>query len=147
VDWNPPTSEGEPTDMLIILRQEDDLTLEQKGRIHFLESKCSRRSLFPKPTVYQYYEEQFGKQVRVPCEFINHHWYQIYWTHNEYCLHEEMKFSKYDYELNQIDLPESMRGSPEPSEGSAKPEEQPTTYEEVEEDTSLSNQSWGSPLM
>jgi hypothetical protein len=56
-----------------------------------------------------------------------------------------MKFSKYDYELNQIDLPESMRGSLEPSEGSTKLEEQPTTYEEVEEDTSLSNQGWGSP--
>jgi hypothetical protein len=73
--------------------------------------------------VYQYYEEQLGKQVRVLCEFINHCWYQIYWTHNEYCSHEEMKFSKYDYELNQINLPESMRGSPEPSEGSAEPEE------------------------
>jgi hypothetical protein len=56
-----------------------------------------------------------------------------------------MKFSKYNYELNQIDLPESMRGSPEPSEGSVKPEEQPTTYEEVEAETSISNQSWGSP--
>jgi hypothetical protein len=36
-----------------------------------------------------------------------------------------MKFSKYDYKLNQINLPESMRGSSEPSEGSAEPEEQP----------------------
>jgi hypothetical protein len=50
-----------------------------------------------------------------------------------------MKFSKYDYELNQIDLDESMRGSPEPSEGSAEPEEQPTMYEEVKVDTSISN--------
>ena len=118
---------------------------EQKGRIRFLDSRRSRGSLFPKLTVYQYYEEQLGKQVRVPYEFINHCWYQIYWTHNEYCSHEEMKFSKYDYELNQIDLPESMRGSPEPSEGSAELEEQPTAYEEVETETSVSNQSQGSP--
>ena len=95
--------------------------------------------------VYRYYEEQLGKQVRVPCKFINYCWYQIYWTHNEYCLYEEMKFSKYDYELNQIDLPKSMRESPEPSEGSAEPEEQPTMYEEVKIDTSVSNQSRGSP--
>jgi hypothetical protein len=39
-----------------------------------------------------------------------------------------MKFTKYNYELNQIDLPESIRGSPELSEGSAEePEEQPTS--------------------
>ena len=55
-----------------------------------------------------------------------------------------MKFSKYDYELNQIDLPESMRGSLEPSEGSAELEEQPTMYDEGKDDTSLSNQSQGS---
>jgi hypothetical protein len=145
VDWNPPTPQGEPTDTLVIPQQEDDLTPEQKGRICFLDSRKPRGSLFPKPTVYQYYEEQLGKQVQVPCEFINHRWYQIYWTHNEYCSHKEMKFSKYDYELNQIDLPESMRGSLEPSEGSVEPEEQPTIYEEVEAETSISNQSRGSP--
>ena len=38
-----------------------------------------------------------------------------------------------------------MRGSPEPSEESAEPEEQPTTYEEVEAYTSFSNQSQRSP--
>jgi hypothetical protein len=94
--------------------------------------------------VYWYYKEQLEKQVRVLCKFINYHWYQIYWTHGEYCSHEEIKFTKYDYELNQIDLPGSMRGSPELSEGSAEPEEQPTIYEKVKVDTSFSNQSWGS---
>ena len=52
MDWNPPTPQGEPTDTLIILQQEDDLTPEQKGRICFLDSRSLRGSLFPKPMVY-----------------------------------------------------------------------------------------------
>jgi hypothetical protein len=45
------------------------------------------------------------------CKFINNRWYGIYWSNSEYWTNPTMKFSKYDYILNEPALSPSLQPS------------------------------------
>jgi hypothetical protein len=97
----------------IILREDDDLTIEQKGSIRFLENRRQMHQLYQKPTTYHSYHVEEGSRTkyRSPCKFINNRWYNIYWSNSGYWTDPTMKFTKYDYILNELALPPSIQTS------------------------------------